>query len=101
LADLPLNGFALPLVFKKLPPLLSQQLWITNGATEARTTQTNAMSLAEGSAGSRSINLISTDHLWIVAISAAISSCLNLQIFSFILEVITQPIEKDEHIASD
>ena len=62
LADLALNGIALSLVIKKLMLLLGQQLWIALGATEAWTTQANAMTLAEGSVGSRSIKLISADH---------------------------------------
>jgi hypothetical protein len=48
LVNLALNGIALSLVIKKLLLLFGQQLWIALGATEARTTQANAMTLAEG-----------------------------------------------------
>ncbi len=48
LADLALNGIALPLVISKLLLLLSHQLWVILGASKARSTQANAMTLAEG-----------------------------------------------------
>jgi hypothetical protein len=101
LADLALYGIALSLVIKKQLFLLGQQLWIALGATEAPTTQENAMTLTEGSIGSRSINLVSTDYPWIVTISASISSSLSLQVFSFVVGIITQMIKKGESSASD
>jgi hypothetical protein len=101
LADLALNGIALSLVIKKLLLLLGQKLWIALGATEAWTTQANAMTLAEGSVGTIPISLVSTDHLWIVALSASISSCLNLQVVSFVAGIKAQPIKEGEPLASD
>jgi len=52
------------------------------------------MALAEGSIGTGSIDLISTDNLWTMAMTAAIGSCLRIQIFSFVLGVIAQAIQK-------
>jgi hypothetical protein len=40
--------------------------------------------------------MISTDHLRVVAISAAISSRLSFQVFSFIVWIETQSIEEGE-----
>jgi hypothetical protein len=59
------------------------------------------MMLAEGRIGSRSINLIGTDYLWGVAISATISPCLGLQALSFVVGDETQAIQEGEPIASD
>lgn len=78
LADLALNGIMSSLVIKKQRLLLGQQLWIALGGAEARTTRANAMTLAEGSIGSRSVNLISTDHLGIMTMATPEGSCLSL-----------------------
>ncbi len=48
LADLALDGIALSLVISKLLLLLGHQLSVILGASEARTTQANTMTLAEG-----------------------------------------------------
>ena len=45
--------------------------------------------------------MISTDHLRVVAISAAISSRLSFQVFSFIVWIKTQSIEEGESFSSD
>jgi len=63
-----------------------------------RAAQANAMTLAEGTIGTGTVNLISTDHFWVVTISAAIGSCLALQIFSFIVGIVTQPVKECESI---
>jgi hypothetical protein len=101
LADLALNGIASSLVINKLFLLLGQQLWIALGATEARTTQANSMTLAESSVGLRSINLISTDHFGMVTMAAPEGSCLSLQVFSFVVRIITQTIEKGKTVTID
>jgi hypothetical protein len=101
LANLALNGIPLLLVIKKLLFHLGQQLWVALPTPEARTTKEDSMTLAEGTVDSRSINLIGTDYLWIVAISATISSCLGHQVISFVIGVETQAIKEGEPIASD
>jgi hypothetical protein len=59
------------------------------------------MALAESSVGSRSINLISTDHFGIVTMAAPEGSCLSLQVFSFVVRIITQPIKEGKAVTSD
>jgi hypothetical protein len=101
LANLALNGIPLSLVIKKLLFSLGQQLWVALPTPEARTTQADSMTLAEGTICSHSINLIGTDYLWIVAILATIRSCLDLQVLSFVIGVETQAIKEGKPIASD
>jgi hypothetical protein len=101
LANLALNGIPLSLVIKKLLFLLGQQLWVALPTPEARTTQADSMTLAEGTICSQSINLIGTDYPWIVAILATIRSCPGLQVLSFVIGVETQAIKEGEPIASD
>jgi hypothetical protein len=87
LADLALFGIALPLVIKKLLLIFSYQLRITLGVPEeARPTQANAMTLAEGLDCMNSSNLICTDHFRIVTASTAMASRLSLQAFSLVVE---------------
>ncbi len=54
-----------------MPLCFCEKFWIILRAPEARTTQPNAVALAEGSIGTSPIDLISTDDFWIVAVAAA------------------------------
>jgi hypothetical protein len=82
LAELTFYGITLPLVVSKLPLRCCEKFWIIRWAAKARTTQPNAVALAESTIGARPIDLISTDHFWIVAVAAAKANRLGLQLFS-------------------
>jgi hypothetical protein len=47
------------------------------------------------------VDLISTDHFRVVAMTAAIGSCLSLQVFSLVAWVVTQPMKERESLAGD
>ena len=94
MTDLSFDSVALPLVIEKLPLPLRHQPWIAFGTSKARTTQADSMTEIEGSIGASPIDLIGTDHRWILAMAATIGSCLGLHVFSFIVEVVAQLIQE-------
>ena len=94
MTELAFYGIALPLVVSTLPLRFGNKFWIILRATKTRTTQPNAVALAERSIGESPIDLISTDHFWVVTVAAAIGSRLRLQAFSFIVGVIAQMIQE-------
>jgi hypothetical protein len=59
------------------------------------------MALAEGTIGASSIDLISTDRFWAMTMTAAMCPCLCLQVFPFVVGVVTQAIEEGESLAGD
>ena len=52
------------------------------------------MAQAEGSIGAGSIDLIGTDHFGVVTMTAAIGPCLGLQVFSFVVGIKAESIQK-------
>ena len=52
------------------------------------------MAQAERSIGASSIDLICTDHFWEVTMTAAIGPCLGFQVFSFVVGIKAQSIQK-------
>ena len=82
MSELTFYGITLPLVVSKLPLRFCDKFWIILRAAKARTTQPNTVALAESSIGARPIDLISTDHFWVVTVAAAIGPRLSLQVFS-------------------
>ena len=52
------------------------------------------MAQAEGTIDKSSVTLISTDHLWILAIATAIGRGLGRQVFSFVVGVVAEPIQE-------
>ena len=52
------------------------------------------MAQAEGPIGASSIDLICTDHLVVVTMTAAIGPCLGFEVFSFVVGVKAESIEK-------
>ncbi len=99
LAKLAFYGIALPLVVSKLPLRFCDKFWIIPRAAKAGTTQSNAVALAESSIGASAIDLISTDHFWVVTVAAALGSRLSLQVFSFVVGITAEPIKEGKAIA--
>ena len=99
LTEFAVYGIALPLVVSKLPLPIGSKFWIILRAAKTRTTQPNAVALAESSIGASQIDLISTDHFWVVIVPAAIGSRLSLQVFSFVVGVLAQKIQKCKAVA--
>ena len=58
--------------------LFCHKLRIALGSTKARATQANPMTLTESTVRSSPIDLIGTDHFWIMTMMTAIGSCLSL-----------------------
>jgi hypothetical protein len=56
------------------------------------------MPLAEGMICPCSINLIRTDNFGVVSLSLPMGLYLDLQLFSFVLWIVAQPIKKSESI---
>jgi hypothetical protein len=52
------------------------------------------MAQAESSIGASSIDLICTDYFWVVTMTAAIGPCLGFQVFSFVVGIKAESIEK-------
>ena len=59
------------------------------------------MPLTESTVRPCPVDLVSADHFWVVTMAAAISHRLRLKVFSFVVGVITQPIQKGESLPGD
>lgn len=101
LTNLPLNGVAWPLVIDELLLLCCHKLCIILGAPKTRAIQTNTVTLAAGPSRSCAVDLIGTDHLRVVAVSAATSLSLGIQVFFFVVGVEPQTIKEGEAVTSN
>lgn len=99
LAEYTFYGIALTLVISKLPLRFCDEFWIVLGPAKARSTQPNAMTLTEGTIGTGPVDLISTDNFWVKAVAAAKGPHQVLQDFSFVVGLMTQPIQVGKSIA--
>jgi len=101
LSNLAFNGIPLALVIDELLLLGGYQLRIVLRPSQRRAASTDSMTLTESSIGAGSVDLVSTDHFRVMTVTAAIGHCLSLEVFSFVVGVITQAIEKSESLAAD
>jgi hypothetical protein len=101
LLDHVFNSVALSLAIDELLFVCGQLLWTILGAIKARVTHAHIVTLRESPIRPSAVNLIGTDHLLVVAISAAIGSSLGFQFCSFVVGVETQPIKGGESVNGD
>lgn len=83
LTDPCFDSVEMPLVIEKRPHLLSHKLRSGLRGSQARTTQEESMLENKFLIASSQTSLIGTAHQFIVAMAAAISSCLGLQFIPF------------------
>ncbi|PZV21940.1 MAG: hypothetical protein DCF18_10895 [Cyanobium sp.] len=89
------------LIIKILPLLFFDILGITLGPIKSSSTHAIAMTLPERTVGSRPMNPVGIDHLWLMTMTAATDSRLILQACSFTGGGVAQLIHTGEPITRD
>ena len=95
------NGISLALVIDELLLLGGYQLRIVLWPSQTGTAQADSVTLTECTVCSCPVDLVSTNQFRIVTISVAIGDRLSLEVFSFVVGVVTQAIEEGESLAGD
>ena len=101
MADLAFNGIPLPLVVDKLLLRGCNKLKIAVCSSQTWDSQADSMTLTECTVGSCPEDLFSTNHFQIVAMAAPKGDRLRIEVFSFVVGVVTQPLEAGESLTGD
>jgi hypothetical protein len=98
LSNLSFNGIPLALVIDQLLVLGGHQLGIVLRPSQTWAAQTDSPALAVCTVRSCAIDLVSPHYLRILSMATPIGHRLSLQVFSFVVGVVTEPIEEGESL---